>query len=214
MDGLLGLSFGVLSTVRPKPQHTFWENVLPDLSHPVFTADLEETDGTGTYEFGMRPQLCVPLSITDHPQATSTPTSTLARSTTFLSTPPLVTGNSSCQATRLATRYVLTPQRGWLLYPRKVHCTTTSLYLNLLGKGTDIALLNRSTNAATAAQSSQTPVPRSSTLMALSSKPTTSKSRQSNMTSCTMRGSTTAVRRFPTSVSTSVVTWPLSRVPT
>ncbi|KAK4618557.1 Aspergillopepsin-1 [Fulvia fulva] len=52
MDGLLGLSFGVLSTVRPKPQHTFWENVLPDLSHPVFTADLEETDGTGTYEFG------------------------------------------------------------------------------------------------------------------------------------------------------------------
>lgn len=51
-DGLLGLSFSSINTVKPNKQKTFWENLLPGLSHPVFTADLEETDGTGTYEFG------------------------------------------------------------------------------------------------------------------------------------------------------------------
>ena len=56
-DGLIGLSFGILSTVKPEKQKTFWENLVPDLSHPVFTADLEQTDGTGTYEFGMSPNL-------------------------------------------------------------------------------------------------------------------------------------------------------------
>jgi hypothetical protein len=51
-DGLLGLAFSTISTVEPIKQKTFFENVMPQLSSPLFTADLEETDGTGTYEFG------------------------------------------------------------------------------------------------------------------------------------------------------------------
>ncbi|KAK4494895.1 hypothetical protein PRZ48_014251 [Zasmidium cellare] len=52
MDGLLGLAFTAINTVEPQPQKTFFENLLPDLSSPVFTADLEEVGGKGTYEFG------------------------------------------------------------------------------------------------------------------------------------------------------------------
>jgi hypothetical protein len=51
-DGLLGLGFSSISTVQPEQQKTFFENVMSQLTSPVFTADLEETDGTGTYEFG------------------------------------------------------------------------------------------------------------------------------------------------------------------
>lgn len=54
-DGLVGLAFGKLNTVkmgnRKAPQKTFFENVMPDLDMPVFTADLTN-DNTGTYEFG------------------------------------------------------------------------------------------------------------------------------------------------------------------
>lgn len=52
MDGLLGLAFSSINTVQPKPQKTFWENLIPDLSEPLFTADLEDNGGKGTYEFG------------------------------------------------------------------------------------------------------------------------------------------------------------------
>ncbi|EME40971.1 hypothetical protein DOTSEDRAFT_37691 [Dothistroma septosporum NZE10] len=41
-----------INTIQPVKQKTFFENVLPDLTYPVFTADLQEIDGTGTYEFG------------------------------------------------------------------------------------------------------------------------------------------------------------------
>ncbi|OAA67099.1 extracellular aspartic proteinase [Niveomyces insectorum RCEF 264] len=50
-DGLLGLAFSALNTVRPDQQQTFLDNVKDDLAAPVFTADLRH--GTaGTYEFG------------------------------------------------------------------------------------------------------------------------------------------------------------------
>ncbi|KXT03267.1 hypothetical protein AC578_4754 [Pseudocercospora eumusae] len=51
-DGLLGLAFSSINTVEPQQQKTFFENVMDDLSSPLFTADLEETNGKGTYEFG------------------------------------------------------------------------------------------------------------------------------------------------------------------
>ncbi|KAF2754378.1 acid protease [Pseudovirgaria hyperparasitica] len=54
-DGLVGLAFGKLNTVStnqtPTPQKTFFENLLPHLDEPVFTADLTD-DASGTYEFG------------------------------------------------------------------------------------------------------------------------------------------------------------------
>lgn len=52
MDGLLGLAFTAINTVEPTRQKTFFENLIPDLSEPLFTADLEEIGGKGTYEFG------------------------------------------------------------------------------------------------------------------------------------------------------------------
>lgn len=52
-DGLLGLAFQSINTVQPQPQKTFFENLMDDLTEPVFTADLEEIGGKGTYEFGL-----------------------------------------------------------------------------------------------------------------------------------------------------------------
>ena len=51
MDGLLGLGFGSLNTVRPAAQSTWFESVRPQLEAPVFTADLK-FKATGSYDFG------------------------------------------------------------------------------------------------------------------------------------------------------------------
>ncbi|KAF2129606.1 Asp-domain-containing protein [Dothidotthia symphoricarpi CBS 119687] len=54
-DGLVGLAFSSLNTVndgtKSTPQKTFFDNVMPTLDLPVFTADLNP-DGSGVYEFG------------------------------------------------------------------------------------------------------------------------------------------------------------------
>ena len=50
-SGLLGLAFSKLNTVQPQQQKTFFDNVLPQLAEPVFTADLRK-DAAGAYEFG------------------------------------------------------------------------------------------------------------------------------------------------------------------
>ncbi|KAB5576303.1 penicillopepsin [Coniochaeta sp. 2T2.1] len=50
-NGLLGLAFSKLNTVQPQQQKTFFDNVLPSLAEPVFTADLRK-NAVGAYEFG------------------------------------------------------------------------------------------------------------------------------------------------------------------
>ena len=50
-DGLVGFAFSILNTVRPAPQKTFFENVIPSLAEPVFTADLRAA-APGAYSFG------------------------------------------------------------------------------------------------------------------------------------------------------------------
>lgn len=50
-NGLVGMAFSKLNTVSPTPQKTFFDNVLSDLSQPVFTAALR-SDSPGSYEFG------------------------------------------------------------------------------------------------------------------------------------------------------------------
>jgi hypothetical protein len=50
-DGLIGLAFSSINQVQPQQQKTFFDNVMPNLEKPVFTADLEK-DASGTYEFG------------------------------------------------------------------------------------------------------------------------------------------------------------------
>lgn len=69
MDGLAGLGFGTLNTVRPQKQPTFFDNIKKTLDKPLFTVDLKHRAGTspscsptipchtnplaeGTYDFG------------------------------------------------------------------------------------------------------------------------------------------------------------------
>ncbi|RSL92445.1 hypothetical protein CEP52_013808 [Fusarium oligoseptatum] len=51
LDGLMGLGFSSLNTVRPKQQKTFFDNAIPQLRSPVFTANLRR-QRPGTYNFG------------------------------------------------------------------------------------------------------------------------------------------------------------------
>lgn len=50
-NGLVGLAFTKLNTMQPTQQKTFFDNVISDLSQPVFTAQLRG-DAEGSYEFG------------------------------------------------------------------------------------------------------------------------------------------------------------------
>lgn len=50
-DGLVGLAFGSINTVKPRRQKTFFENVKATLDKPVFTANLRHHT-VGSYEFG------------------------------------------------------------------------------------------------------------------------------------------------------------------
>lgn len=50
-DGLVGLSFSTLNTVKPTKQTTFFETIMPQLAAPLFSVDLTN-DTQGTYEFG------------------------------------------------------------------------------------------------------------------------------------------------------------------
>lgn len=50
-NGLVGLSFSKLNTVKPQQQKTFFDNVMQSLAEPVFTADLRHA-AAGSYEFG------------------------------------------------------------------------------------------------------------------------------------------------------------------
>lgn len=50
-NGLVGLAFTQLNTMQPTQQKTFFENVSPQLSQPLFTASLRG-DASGSYEFG------------------------------------------------------------------------------------------------------------------------------------------------------------------
>jgi aspergillopepsin I len=51
-NGLVGLGFSSLNTVKPKQQKTFFENIADRLQEPVLTATLK-ADGVGEYEFGI-----------------------------------------------------------------------------------------------------------------------------------------------------------------
>lgn len=50
-DGLLGLSFSTLNTIRPTPQKTWIDNVKDSLTQPLFAVALKY-HAAGTYDFG------------------------------------------------------------------------------------------------------------------------------------------------------------------
>ncbi|TVY82469.1 Aspartic protease PEP3 [Lachnellula suecica] len=50
-NGLVGLAFSKLNTVKPAAQKTFFDNAMTTLAQPVFTADLRKA-AVGAYEFG------------------------------------------------------------------------------------------------------------------------------------------------------------------
>ncbi|KAK0651035.1 aspartic peptidase domain-containing protein [Cercophora newfieldiana] len=51
LDGLLGLGFSSMNTVRPKAQLTFFDNIKDKLEKPLFTVDFKHK-AEGTYDFG------------------------------------------------------------------------------------------------------------------------------------------------------------------
>jgi hypothetical protein len=50
-NGLVGLAYSKLNTVKPAQQKTFFDNAIPTLAMPVFTADLRAA-APGAYTFG------------------------------------------------------------------------------------------------------------------------------------------------------------------
>jgi aspergillopepsin I len=50
-DGLLGLAFSSINTVKPKPQTTFFDTVKSSLASPLFAVTLKH-NAPGTYDFG------------------------------------------------------------------------------------------------------------------------------------------------------------------
>jgi aspergillopepsin I len=50
-NGLVGLGFSSINTIKPGPQKTFFDNVVSSLDEPVFSVRLR-TNGVGEYEFG------------------------------------------------------------------------------------------------------------------------------------------------------------------
>jgi hypothetical protein len=49
-DGLVGLAFSVLNTIKPTQQSTFFDNAVRDLASPLFTANLKAAQRKRTYE--------------------------------------------------------------------------------------------------------------------------------------------------------------------
>jgi len=50
-DGIMGLAFSSMNTIKPKQQLTFFDSVRGSLAEPVLTANLKH-NATGFYEFG------------------------------------------------------------------------------------------------------------------------------------------------------------------
>lgn len=50
-DGLLGLAFSKLNTIRPAKQMTWFDNIKPKLAAPLFTVTLKRR-AVGSYDFG------------------------------------------------------------------------------------------------------------------------------------------------------------------
>ena len=50
-DGLLGLGFSSINTVKPEQQKTFFDNIKESLVEPLFTVNLRHAE-VGAYEFG------------------------------------------------------------------------------------------------------------------------------------------------------------------
>lgn len=70
-DGLVGLAFSNLNTVKPQQQTTFFDTVMPQLAMPVFSVDLRN-DNTGTYTFGAVDQSKFTGQLTNVPVDSST----------------------------------------------------------------------------------------------------------------------------------------------
>lgn len=52
-NGLVGLAFSTLNTVKPTQQKTFFDNIASQLDEPVLAASLKSDSSAGSYQFGI-----------------------------------------------------------------------------------------------------------------------------------------------------------------
>lgn len=104
-DGLVGLAFSQLNTIKPTKQTTFFDSVMPQLAMPVFSVDLKN-DSTGTYQFGaidmskaQGPLTTIPVDPTSGFWQVSSPTVTIGnQKVANQGGSPAIAGKSSTQS--------------------------------------------------------------------------------------------------------------------
>ncbi|GAO19822.1 hypothetical protein UVI_02059230 [Ustilaginoidea virens] len=122
-DGLLGLAFSAINTVRPVKQRTFFDNVKPGLRNKLWTVDLKH-QATGTFDFGVIKPSKYKGDITYTPVDPSTGFWTFFPSGFKVGRQPKVTGNQGASIADTGSSLLYVQQQAAFAYYAQVPGST------------------------------------------------------------------------------------------